>query len=161
MWRRVVLVWTDVSEERIASIFYLRENLTSYKVITVLHSASCHKNVWGSGNLALRILNLSTGWRWVVSFMIHLLYCWRKNPMYSLHRRLCGIQRQYCCDDKKENHCPCWELNPLAIKPVTSHYTDWDIPAHKGTCSTNQDATPFDKQVPQSFRELVPSIFRI
>jgi hypothetical protein len=135
-------------------------------VIPALHSASCRKDVWGSGNLALCILNLSTGWRWVVSFMIRLLYCWGKNPMYALHRRLCGSQRQYWCDDKKENPCPCWELNLLTMKPVTSHYTDWAIPAPKGTCSKNQDcglcdAIPFDKQVPQSFRQPVPSIFRI
>jgi hypothetical protein len=38
IWRRVDLVWTDVSEERTASIrgFFYRENLKSYIIIFYL-----------------------------------------------------------------------------------------------------------------------------
>jgi len=36
--------------------------------------APCHENLWGSGGIALRILNFSTRCRSVVSFMPWLLH---------------------------------------------------------------------------------------
>jgi hypothetical protein len=38
------------------------------------------KTYWGSGSIAPCILDLSTRWRWVVSFMPQMLYCQGKNP---------------------------------------------------------------------------------
>jgi hypothetical protein len=49
---------------------------------------------WGSGGISPCILDLSTRWRWVVSFMPWLLYPRGKNPWYQLDRRLDGPQRQ-------------------------------------------------------------------
>jgi hypothetical protein len=48
--------------------------MTKGKVLPVLNQAACHKDIWRSGSIALRILNLSTRWRCMVSFMPWLLY---------------------------------------------------------------------------------------
>jgi hypothetical protein len=52
------------------------------------------------------ILDLGTGWRWVVSFMPWLLW-----PQYPLDRRLGGPQSG-CCGAEKKISCPSWESNP-------------------------------------------------
>jgi len=41
-----------------------------------------------SGGTALRVLNLGTRWRWVVSFTLQPLYHWIKSPQHQLDRRL-------------------------------------------------------------------------
>jgi hypothetical protein len=46
--------------------------------IVLTDYALCHKGVWGSGCIDLRI-DLGTSWRWVVRFMQRLLYPRRKN----------------------------------------------------------------------------------
>jgi len=48
----------------------------TYKVweLPLLNKAQCHENVSGSGGIAVCIIDLGTGWRWVISFMLHLLY---------------------------------------------------------------------------------------
>jgi len=40
--------------------------------------------------MAAHIFDLSTRWRWVVSFTPWLLYTWGKDPQYSMDRRLGG-----------------------------------------------------------------------
>jgi hypothetical protein len=52
------------------------------------------KAYWGSGGMASRILNLGSGWRWVVSFTHRSLYPQGKSPWYPLDRRLGGPQSQ-------------------------------------------------------------------
>jgi hypothetical protein len=52
-------------------------------------------------------------------------------------------------------------IKSSTIKPVTGHYTDWDIPAHKETCSMNQvydprDSIPLDKYHKASDRLFLP-----
>jgi hypothetical protein len=51
-----------------------------------------HEGVLGSGGIALRILDLGTRWRWVVSFTPRPLYNQGKIPCYPLDRRLGGPQ---------------------------------------------------------------------
>jgi len=60
------------------------------------------------------ILNLGTGWRWVVSTRLWLVYPWGKSPWYPLDSRLGGPQSQYgyCGKEKKSHLLPCWESNP-------------------------------------------------
>jgi hypothetical protein len=52
MWRRLGLLWTDVSEEHIASFFSVKE-ITCYTVtnrLTTLEGAeSTDYNLWGGG----------------------------------------------------------------------------------------------------------------
>jgi hypothetical protein len=43
---------------------------------------------WGSGGIAVRILDFGTRWRWMVSFMIRPLYPQGKRPRCPLDRRL-------------------------------------------------------------------------
>jgi hypothetical protein len=48
------------------------------------------KVYWGSGGIILRILDLGTRWRQVVSFTPRPHYSRGKNPWYPLGRRLGG-----------------------------------------------------------------------
>jgi len=50
------------------------------------------KAYWESGGIAPRILDLSTWWRWVVSFTPRPLCPQGKSPWYPLDRRLAGLQ---------------------------------------------------------------------
>jgi hypothetical protein len=52
--------------------------------LTKHHAMKMH---WGSGGIGPHILDLSTRWRWVVSFMPQ-----GKSPQYPLDRRLGGPQ---------------------------------------------------------------------
>jgi hypothetical protein len=54
----------------------LRKKNTCLQVVPV-HTMTAYK---GSGCIALLILNLSTGWRWAVSFMSCLLHCQGNSP---------------------------------------------------------------------------------
>jgi hypothetical protein len=45
-------------------------------------------NTWRSGVITPHILNLSTSQRWLISFMLWLLYLWRKGSWCTLVRRL-------------------------------------------------------------------------
>jgi hypothetical protein len=53
--------------------------------------ALCHEGIWGSGYIDPHFLNLSTSWKWVVSFPLYLL---GKGLWYPLDRRLGGPQSQ-------------------------------------------------------------------
>jgi hypothetical protein len=67
----------------------------------------------GNGHIAPCILNLSTGWRWVVSFMPWLLYpLEKKSPQYPLDTRLGGTQSWPAQGGKEKNSYPCQKLNP-------------------------------------------------
>jgi len=52
------------------------------------------KAYWGSGGVALRILDLGNRWRCEVIFTPRLLYPRSKNARYALARRLGGPQSQ-------------------------------------------------------------------
>jgi hypothetical protein len=53
---------------------------------------SIMKAYWGSGDIAARIFDLGTRWRWVVSFTPRPLYLQGKSPWYPLDRSLGGFQ---------------------------------------------------------------------
>jgi hypothetical protein len=53
------------------------------------------KMYWGSGGIALCILDLGTRWRWVVSFTPRSLYSQGKSPRYPVARRLGGPPSRY------------------------------------------------------------------
>jgi len=55
----------------------------------------------GSGDIAPRILNLGTRWRWVVSFTPRPLYLRGKSPWYPLHRRPSGPQSRRAVQRRK------------------------------------------------------------
>jgi len=64
----------------------------------VLNYLPHYEDMWGSGGIATHILNLSTRWSWVDSFM-PWLFC----PWYPLYRGLGGPQSQYGCSGKEKN----------------------------------------------------------
>jgi hypothetical protein len=53
------------------------------------------KTYWGSGGIALRLLDLGTRWRWVVRFTPRPLYPQGKSPWYPLDRGLGGPQSRF------------------------------------------------------------------
>jgi hypothetical protein len=66
-------------------------------------------------------------WMWVVSFTPRPLYLREKSPLYPSDRRLGGPQ-----DDVGRRiilHIPGFELDPSAVQPVASRYTDCTIQA--------------------------------
>jgi hypothetical protein len=52
---------------------------------------------WGSGGTASVILNLGTGWDWVVTFTLCQLYVWTKSPMDTSSMRLVTTQSLFWC----------------------------------------------------------------
>jgi hypothetical protein len=90
MWRRVDLVWTDVSEEHIASIFRVEKSASEEPAWASgcrhdLHGATSQKTasfmvtVVKTSNLP-HFLDLGTSWNSVVSFTSRSLYQQRKSP---------------------------------------------------------------------------------
>jgi hypothetical protein len=72
------------------------------------------KMYWGSGGIAPHILNLGTGWRWLVSLTPQPFYPWDKSVRFLLNRRLGGPQNQSGCRDEEKNFhhfFPCRELS--------------------------------------------------
>jgi hypothetical protein len=67
---------------------------------------------WGIGGIAPHILDLSTRWRWVVSFIRWLLYPQGKSPWYPLDRRLGRPQSQSGHGGKEKILSPFHEMNP-------------------------------------------------
>jgi hypothetical protein len=61
---------------------------------------------WGCGVKAPHIINLSTTWRWMVSFMPQPLYSRVKSPQYSMDRRVVGLQSWIGHDSEKRNSLP-------------------------------------------------------
>jgi hypothetical protein len=58
------------------------------------------KTYWGSGDITPNIINLSTRWRWVVSFMPWPLYPQGRNPLYPLDRKVGGFQSWFGCSGR-------------------------------------------------------------
>jgi hypothetical protein len=85
--------------------------------------ASSHEGVLGSGGIAPRILNLGTGWRWVVSFTLQPLYFRGKSPWYLLDRRLAGPQSRSGHGDEEKNSEPLPGLESPIIQPIAQRYT--------------------------------------
>jgi len=71
---------------------------------------SCHEDIWGSLGIALHILNLSTKWRWVNSFITWLLYPWGKSPWYPLEEEgKWATEPLWVWWCREKNPSSCWE----------------------------------------------------
>jgi hypothetical protein len=78
------------------------------------------KDIYGSGDNASYILNLSTRQRRVVSFILQLFY-----PQCPLERR---FHEPQCRSENSEKFLPCWVKDTVA-QPMASQYTDYTMPA--------------------------------
>jgi hypothetical protein len=77
------------------------------------------------------ILDHSTRWMWMVSFMPHMLYLWERSPWYPLARRLGEPQSQSGCHGYRENSLASTKSqtqlpspHPIAIMTVLSRLSD-------------------------------------
>jgi hypothetical protein len=85
--------------------------LNKVKFFLVLNYSPLDESVWGSGDIALLILNPGTRWRWVVS-LTSLTLCLRgKWPRYPLYW-LGWSQSQSGYGGEEKNPCPSRESNP-------------------------------------------------
>jgi hypothetical protein len=81
-----------------------------------------HEDVWRSGCIDPRILDLGTSWRWVVSFTFRPLYSRGKSPRYLLDMRLAGPQSQSA---RREGETKLdSNSDSSGVQPVASRYTD-------------------------------------
>jgi len=78
------------------------------------------KAYWGSGGITLRLLDLSTRWRWVVSFMPQPLYPWGKSPDTQWTGGWVGPRAGLDAVVKRRIPSPSWDSNPY--NPAHSHY---------------------------------------
>jgi len=64
---------------------------------------------WRSEGTALRVLNLDSWWRWMVSFTPRQIYLGRNSPRYPLDRRGGGPQSrsERDAEERKYFACPC------------------------------------------------------
>jgi hypothetical protein len=76
-----------------------------------------NKTYWRSGSIAPRILDLSTRWKWVVSFTSLPLYPRINNPPYQLNRRLDEPQIRSGSGGDKKNFQPQPEIEPRSSSP--------------------------------------------
>jgi hypothetical protein len=65
-----------------------------------------HDDVWGSGCIDPRILDLGTSWRWVITFTPQLLYSRGKSLWYTSDRRLDGPQNRSGWRREEKNIAP-------------------------------------------------------
>jgi len=73
----------------------------------VLNDAPQHGDVWGSGPVAPRLINIGTTWRWQVTFMPRPFYFQGICPRYPFGRKLCGSQSRYGHCSEEKNTRPC------------------------------------------------------
>jgi len=78
---------------------------------------------WRSGSRALHILNLSTRWRWMASFMLQLLYSWRKESKVSIGCVAWWGTVPVWMWWRTETYLPLPVIQPV-IQPIASHSTD-------------------------------------
>jgi hypothetical protein len=70
-------------------------------------------------------LDLSTSWRWVVSFTPVPLYPWGNGPRYPLNRRLGGPHSRSGWREVTILDPTGTNFGPSIVQPVASRYTDW------------------------------------
>jgi hypothetical protein len=80
----------------------------------------------GAERIEPHFLDLSTSWRWVVSFTPQPLYPQGKNCRYPLDKRLRGPPKPFCTMWRRENYWPYLDSNSVlsVVQPVASLYTD-------------------------------------
>jgi hypothetical protein len=96
------------------------DKVVSVHILTEHHAMKAH---WGNGGIAIRILDLSTRWRWAVGFTPRPLYPQGKNSRYPLYSRLSGSQSRSGRGGEEKNSYPLPELEPPIIQPVAQCYT--------------------------------------
>jgi len=111
-WQTIVLAFAS-SEVKVKVNFSLC--LTEHQAIKTHPLLNYHimMTYWGSRGIAPCIFNISTRWKWVVSFTHWPLSSQGKRPCYALDMMLGGPQSQYSHsrEEKILLPCPCQELN--------------------------------------------------
>jgi hypothetical protein len=103
------------------------------------------KTYWGNDGIALRILDLGTRWRLVVSFTPRQLYSQRKSLRYPLDRRLGGPQTSSGSGGEEKNSQP-----PPGIEPQNP-----DRPARSRTSTNQNEIIPtFSVQIQLKFNRI-------
>jgi hypothetical protein len=106
-------------------------------LLSSLFSSQSNEDIWRSGGTAsLHILNLSTRWRWVVSFTSWPLYPWGKNLSIHWTEQLMGpivsldvVAKRKILSWREMNLSS--NLYPSQYQVIYSQY-DWAIPALHG-----------------------------
>jgi hypothetical protein len=101
-------------------VIYVKVKLFLCFFLTEHHAMKVY---WESGAIAPCILELSTRWSWVVSFMSWPLYPQGKSPWYPLDRRLGGLQSWSGHSGEEKNSQPLPRLKPPIIQAVGQCYT--------------------------------------
>jgi hypothetical protein len=84
------------------------------------------EDAWGSGGIALRILNVGTRWGWEVNFTPQPLYTQGNSPQVPLERRLSGPRsRSGRGGEEREESLPLPGIEPRSPNPWLGHITDW------------------------------------
>jgi hypothetical protein len=92
------------------------------KLSLCLNWSQGHEGVLGSGGITPRILDLGTRWRWVVSFMLLLLYSQAKSPWYPMDRRLGGTQSRSERSGVENDSQPPSGLEPRSSSSISLSY---------------------------------------
>jgi hypothetical protein len=71
--------------------FFQAEHRIQFRLMLLTEHHAMKAYQW-SGDIASRLLDLGTKWRWAVSYMTRPLYPQGKSPWYPLDRRLAGPQ---------------------------------------------------------------------
>jgi hypothetical protein len=103
---------------RVILIPYISNLLGKGKFVPLLNYLSTMP--WrrmGEWKYSATILDLSTGWRWVVSFTYRPLYPRGKNPRCPLDRRLGGPQSRSGLWGEEKNLLPLSEIGPRPSSP--------------------------------------------
>jgi hypothetical protein len=89
----------EASQSVTSALFEAQWNVTFIRKVVKIKLSLClanealhHEDVWGSGCIDPRTLDLDTSWESVVKFMRRSLYPRGKNPLYPLDARLSGPQ---------------------------------------------------------------------
>jgi hypothetical protein len=82
--------------------------------LTKLHAM---KTYWGSGGIALRILDLATRWRWMVSFTPRPLYPRERAPGTHWIRGWVGLRAGLNAMVCRKIPSPCPDSNPQSSSP--------------------------------------------
>jgi hypothetical protein len=119
-WTGVEMKWTKGTESVNSQV--------EVQVVPVLNYLNTL--LWrhiGEWRYSSTVLDLSTRWRWVVSFMHHLLYPWGKSPQYPLDRRLGGSPELVWILWRREKSLALARNRTLAIQSIARRYTNWPI----------------------------------
>jgi hypothetical protein len=65
------------------NLYYSFVHIKGKVVLSLINWLPRHENVWESGGIALGIINLGIGWRWVVRFTPWSLYLRRNVPLVT------------------------------------------------------------------------------